>query len=225
MKHRWTAFLGAFLLIVASQLWAAEHRVEMLSEGPPGEVPQAVAATLSPKGLKVIRGTKRTVCEIWLAKAWPVSADFTPTAQVLYPFEPGQLIGAIHFTGKGHDFRDQEIPEGVYTLRYGQQPVDGNHVGTSPTQDFLVLIRADQDTSPAPIPPKELLKRSATSVESTHPGILCLQKLSGEPDSQPALVHNEERDWWILRLQGAATAGEKQQPLTLDLVVVGTSEG
>ena len=44
------------------------------------------------------------------------------------------------------DFRGQEIKKGVYTLRYGQQPEDGNHIGTSELADFLLAIPAGVDS-------------------------------------------------------------------------------
>ena len=60
------------------------------------------------------------------------------------------LYGAYAFTYSGGrwrrvdtaDFRDQGIPAGTYILRYSQQPVDGAHVGTSTTRDFLALLPA-----------------------------------------------------------------------------------
>ena len=110
---------------------AADHRVEALKEKAPAGVAAPIAAQLSDTGVKIIRGTSRTVCEIWLTKQWDLKS-LEAKGDVNYSFTPGQLIGVINYPRKGADFRDQQIDPGVYTLRYAQQPVDGAHVGTSP---------------------------------------------------------------------------------------------
>ena len=47
------------------------------------------------------------------------------------------------------DGRGNAISAGTYTLRYELQPNDGNHLGTSPTPDFLLLVPVAADTNPA----------------------------------------------------------------------------
>ena len=83
----------------------------------------------------------------------------------------GQLIGALRvpegttFT----DFRGQEIKPGVYTLRYGQQPQDGNHIGTSELADFLLALPAEADTELKPIADADALsQKSAEAAGSTY---------------------------------------------------------
>ena len=204
---------------------AAEHRVEVLRQGPPADaLAKEIAAQLAPTGLKVIRGSKRTLCEIWLCTQWTARDNFQPTAEVLYPFQPGQLIGVVRFRRKGGDFRDQDIRKGIYTLRYAQQPVDGNHEGTSPTRDFLVLVQAEQDTSNGPLAEEPLMKLSAAAAESDHPAMFCLQTVSGKTEPPPSIHHNEDHDWWIIRLQGKAKAGAKVHNLVIDLVIAGHAE-
>ena len=215
-----------FVLLLASFASAAKHRVEPLKEKPPGDLLSAeIAEQLSTTGVKVIRGTKRTVCEIWLCQEWSAKDSFKATKEVVYPFEPGQLVGVIRYARKGRDFRNQGIPKGVYTLRYAQQPVDGNHVGTSATRDFLLLVSSETDKSKAPMDAKKLGELSAETIGSQHPGLLSMQKPSGQaPQGEPNLRHVEETDWWVLRIQGKAKAGTKVQALPIGLVVVGHAD-
>lgn len=209
-------------MIRVSAAGAAEHKVEAIAEAPPSEgVAKEIVDLLQTKGLKVVSGESRTVCEIWLAKTWPVQAGFKPTDQLLYPFKPGQLIGLIRYRVKGGDFREQEIARGVYTLRYGQQPVDGNHVGTSPTRDFLLLVPADKDTSAKPLDEKELAKISAEAAGTKHPAILCLRKAPTEAKDLPAMFHEESHDWWCLRLVGKGQADGKSVDVPVEFVIVG----
>jgi hypothetical protein len=200
---------------------AAEHKVEALAEAPPSTgVAKEIVQDLQAKGLKVVSGDE-TVCEIWLAKTWTVQAGFKPTDQLLYPFKSGQLIGLVRYRAKGGDFREQEIAKGLYTLRYGQQPVDGNHVGTSPTRDFLLLVPADKDTSAKPLDEKELIKISADGVGTKHPAILCLRTAPNSAKDLPAIVHEETHDWWCLQVAGKGQADGKTVDVPVDFVIVG----
>jgi hypothetical protein len=195
---------------------ADDYRVEATKDAPPAELAADIASQLAPTGYKVLQGEKRIVCEIWVTKAWPTKADFQPSDSVLYPIEPGSLVGALRFARKGADFRGQEIPAGVYTLRYANQPVDGNHVGTFATRDFLVMSPATADQSPAPVADENLFKTSAQSAESTHPAIIPLIKPSA--GDAPAMRQLEENEWWTVRLPGKDAKGGK---LALELIVVG----
>ena len=152
-----------------------------------------------------------------------MKGDFKPTDEVLYPFEPGQLLGVVRYPRKGADFRDQDISKGLYTLRYAQQPVDGAHVGTSPTRDFLLLVSAEKDKSAGKLDLKKLVEQSADAAGSSHPAMLCLQRVAGEAGEKPTMRHNEEHDWWIVTVPGNAKAGKATKKLPVDLVVVGVS--
>lgn len=208
MKFSVLSVLFACLFTVP--VWSADYRVEPLSETPPiSELKDDIAAKLMSKGVRIIRGTKTTYCDIWLCKKWDAPADFASTPELLYPFEVGQLIGVARFGRKGADFRDQDIGKGVYTIRYGKQPVDGSHVGTSPTRDFLLLIRVEDEKDASPTNPEDLVKRSSAAAESSHPCLLSMQRLSAK--KFPSIRHTDETDWWILALQG--TVGKKALPI------------
>lgn len=212
--------LAAILLFVPSAVMAADYRVEAVAGAPPAaDLSPEIAALLSPGGVKVIMGEKRVVCEIWPTKQWSVKADFKPTDSVIYPLEVGQLIGVLRFARKGADFRGQEIPAGVYTLRYGNQPVDGNHVGTFETRDFLLMLPARVDQSAQPIAEMDLFKTSAQSAESSHPAIMPLVK--PEEGTAPAVRHVEGHDWWAVRIAGNTAKGGK---LPLELIVAGKAD-
>jgi len=128
----------------------------------------------------------------------------------------GEFIAVLRFPRKGADFRGQDIPAGLYILRYANQPVDGNHVGTSLTRDFLVLVPASADRSPKPTAEKDLFKLSAQSAESSHPAILSLVKPEAS-GALPALRHLEEQDRWTVQFAGNGPASK----VVLELVVVG----
>lgn len=201
---------------------AADYRVEKLSEAAPAEgLSDEIRDQLAPAGYKVIKGTSRTFVDFWPAKKWAAKADFAPSNTVLYPFAFGELFGVIRYKSKGTDFRGQEIPSGVYTVRYALQPEDGNHIGTSDTRDFLLLLPIEADTSAAPVAKEELFKHSAEVVGTPHPAMLALQKANDSVEAMPAIEHDEERELYSLLFQGTSEADGKSAELPVQMVVVG----
>ena len=87
-------FVPCILFSLVAASFAVEYRVETLDEPPPsGVVSAEIVEKVATAGFKVIRGSNRTVCEIWPCKQWIVKPNFEPSNELLYPFEPGQLIG------------------------------------------------------------------------------------------------------------------------------------
>ncbi|MFV2069981.1 MAG: hypothetical protein ACC645_23695 [Pirellulales bacterium] len=231
MKYVASIWIGLTTLVVLAALLlpgaaAQEYAVDRLDQPAPADgISAAILERLAPHGFRVRRGAKRTVCEIWPCKEWPVESDFEPTDEVLYPFRPGALMGVLRFRRRGHDFREQKLARGLYTLRYGRQPVDGNHEGTSPTSDFLLLVRADEDPLAEPMAEEALSKVSAATAESSHPAMLCLQPAEDSAADEAATIrYDEARDWWIVQFQGTARAGDKVVALPVALVVVGHAD-
>jgi hypothetical protein len=214
--------LFAAVVAAALPVLAADHRLEPLDETAPADAVSAeILGQLSPTGLRVVRGKSRVVCDLWLSAVWPAKSDFEASSTVIYPFEVGQLMGVARYKSKSTDFRGQSIAPGVYVIRYGLQPVDGNHVGTSEIRDFLLLTPAAEDQAVAPIEEKALFKLSAKSVGAKHPAMLCLLRPDGQTEGLPTLAHDEEHDLWSVRTAGKAAAGDTTHDVVLDVVVVG----
>ena len=203
---------------------AQEFKVAPVESAAPADAfSPEIAALLQSTGFKLIKGESRTVCEIWPCKEWPIAADAKTGVEVITPLTPGQLIGVIRYPRKATDFRDQEIAAGVYTLRYGQQPVDGAHVGTSPTRDFLVVSPADKDKSPAVLDYKALIAAGKETSGTSHPAILSLQR-PGESTEPLAVRENAEKEWTIVRFTGKTSAGGATKDLALEAVLVGVAK-
>jgi hypothetical protein len=214
-------FALALALALVSWPLSAENKAEVVDSAPPKDALSAeVAAALGPKAIKVTAGDK-TVCEIWLAKTWTAKSDFAPTGAILYPLEVGELVGAVRYPDDAGDFRNQTVAGGVYTMRYGQQPEDGNHVGTSDTRDFLVLLPSKKDTKAGPMAQEDLHKLSKEAAKSTHPAILSMLPTSDKPAAAPEVKHYPDRELTSLRVTGATKAGAKEGKLTIEFVLVG----
>lgn len=214
------AFLGALTWCAAATVpaYSQEYTAEPIEAFVPADgLDPAIADLLAPTGVKIVRGGSRVVCEIWPLKSWEL-ATFTPEGDLLYPFKPGQLIGVVRLPRKTGDFRDQGVAKGLYTLRYALQPVDGAHVGTSPTRDFLLMANAELDTSPEVKDIEALTKASAEAAGTAHPALFALK--AAAPDVQ-TLRHDETSDWWLLQLTGQGRVGAEEREMKLELVVVG----
>ena len=216
------AMIGGWLVVLCvSNLLGQDYKAAPL-EGPPAAegIGSDLLAAFEAQGVKIMRGS-RTSCEIWLRKDIESLADFKPSDERIYPFQQGQLIGLIHYPRKNNEFRDQEVQSGWYTLRFELQPVDGNHVGTSPTRDFLLMAKAENDQPGRKWETKELLAASAEVSGGSHPAMISLQRAEKSGESKPSLRHDEEKDWWVLRLIAKAQAGGKPIDVPLEMVVVG----
>ncbi len=210
------------LVSISSALAYAEesYQVEIIDGAPQADAISAdFVVQLSEKGYRVKNASGRTISEIWLSKQWEAEAEFKATEQRLYPFTPGQFIGVLHLSRKGSEFRKQEVPSGWYALRFGLQPVDGNHEGTSITRDFLLMISLDRDEAKKKWSEKELFAASAESIGTTHPSMMSLQR--ADRAAEGPLRHDAEKDWWILRGVGNRISGTKSEPMSLDIVVAG----
>ncbi len=214
----------AFVWVAAlclSNVYGQDYKVAAIPASPTAEgVSPELLGQFAGQGVKVTRGS-RTACELWLHKDLEVVADFKETADRIYPFQPGQLIGLVHYPRKNNEFREQEVQSGWYTLRFELQPVDGNHVGTSPTRDFLLLVKAENDQVGKKWETKELLAASAEVSGGTHPAMMCLQRTSNDDQGAMSLKHDEEKDWWILRLSAQGKAAGKPRNVFLEMVVIG----
>jgi len=206
---------------------ADDYKLETATAPVPKEIGAKIAEKLSDQVLR-ISGEQGVVVEIWMAKELSTKADFKPSLAIKYPFTPGQLVGAIRFPTEGAaaDFRGQEIPVGIHTLRYGQQPQDGNHLGTSDVSDFLLACSAEADQDPAPIPnTMNLFKLSAKAAGTTHPAIFLLVPPPAKAYSASQLKHNDEKNWWIIQTNVNAKGAGATAPLPIQVVAVGQSAG
>ncbi len=224
--NRWTlAAVFCFTLLTAAIMAADDGKLTAVEKVPAG-VADKVAAALNPSGQQIAVGGA-VIGSVWLVKQLDAKADFKPSLSVKYPLTPGQLVGAIEIVKKSEftDFRGQDVAAGVYTLRYGQQPVDGNHVGTSDLADFLLAIPAKLDTDPALLKMSEVLhKLSAKTAGSNHPAIFSLLPPKAD-EKTPTLTHDSGKHFWILSLTADGKSGNAAIKVPLRVVIVGVSEG
>jgi hypothetical protein len=203
-------------------------KVEPRKRQPPASVAAEVQSALVSQSVRIQDGEGKPFGEIWLRQAIPSSEKPAGAkGAIQFPFlNDGELLGVLEFATEGHDYRDQPIAKGVYTMRYGLQPVNGDHLGVSTYRDYVLLLPASKDKSLAAPTRKQLERGSAEAAGTSHPAsfLLLLAPTDSKPD--PAVIHDEEHSTWSvilpLRLQ---VKGENGPPMTypVQLVVVGAA--
>src|SRR5262249_12363102 len=111
-----------------------------------------------------------------------------------------------------------KIPTGVYTLRLGNQPQDGDHLDTAPHTEFAVLSPAAADKGVATMEVKALHEASI-KITGTHPAVLLLFP-GRDAGADPRLVEKGEGHWAVL-LNLPITAGELKTTIGIALTLIG----
>jgi hypothetical protein len=220
-------FLALALWPSAAALAQESYTIARLKEAPPKELSGPVRETLQDDGYKVVDAQGKTYAEIWLRKHVPAKAKpGAAQGQILFPFlAEGELLGALRFPGEGHDYRDQSIGKGVYTLRYGLQPVNGDHLGVSPNRDYMLLLPAGKDATPVNIAKKPLEERSAESAGTSHPAVLMLVAAPASSATAPAMSHDAEKNTWgaVVPLNLKVKDADAPASVNVQLIVVGVA--
>ena len=198
-------------------------KVSVLKEAPPAAAATAVRGLLNEEGFRIQDDKGQTLADIWLRKTIPASEKPSgPKGAVLFPFlADGELIGFLQFASEGHDYRDQAIAKGCYTLRYGLQPVNGDHLGVSTFRDYSLLLPAAKDLKVDLPPRKQLEQLSAESAGTSHPTILLMQGASAEASkTNPGMVHDAEKNTWSVEIPLKVLVKGEAEPVVQPVLIV-----
>jgi hypothetical protein len=217
-----TLAVGA-ILIAAAAASAADPKLTLKVEDaePPKDLSDAVRALLDGKAMNVSDDKGKLLCTVWACKSLEskATADQAKAGLKYAHLEESTIVGAVKFPDVWRDYRKQKIKAGVYTLRLGIQPMDGDHQGTAPFNDFFLLCPAEQDKKADLLEQKELHELSAKSVGRKHPGMMLLFP-NAKPAESPA-VESKPKDHFVLSFRVPATAAGEKAFLGFSLVVVG----
>jgi hypothetical protein len=179
--------------LVATTAVFAQYRAQPAGDLPP-ETPAPILATLNKLGTKIVADNGSTTVELWLRSTMPSGPNTGESSVTLPTIPPGALLGVLRFPAKGSDRRGQPIAPGVYTLRYGNYPANGNHQGVAPQRDFLVLVPAALDKSTDAISDFDALMELSRKASGTpHPAVLSFSK--ADADQKPGFEKQGEKDW------------------------------
>jgi hypothetical protein len=205
-----------------SALAADGPTVKIEDAPPPKELSEAVRVLLDTKAMTVSDAKGKVICTVWPRKSLESKAADKVEAGLTYAnLDESTVIGAVRFPEGWSDYRKQKVKTGVYTLRLGIQPMDGDHMGTAPYNEFGLLCPAGKDAKPDLMTAEELHELSTGSTTRKHPGLVLLF-----PNPKPAeapVIEGKPQDHWVLSFRTPVTAGGKKSALGFSLVVVGHS--
>jgi hypothetical protein len=181
-------------LFAASGLFA-QYKAQPAGD-PPAEVAAPILAALNKAGTKIAADNGTAYVEIWLRSTMPTGPNTGESSVTLPTIPAGALLGVLRFPAKGSDRRGQNIAPGVYTIRYGNYPVNGNHQGAAPQRDFFVLVPAALDKTADAIADFDALMELSRKASGTpHPAVLSFWK--ADADQKPGLEKQGEKDWML----------------------------
>jgi hypothetical protein len=189
---------------------------------PPKELAEPVQKLLADRCVQLADAKGEVTLELWFRKDVPAKATEAQIKNGLTYREIGEstVLGALRVSKQITDFRKQKIAPGVYTLRLGYQPMDGDHMGTAPYSEFCLLSPAAEDKSAANMETKALQEMSAKTTNG-HPGVMLLFP-GGKDAGEPKLVDKGEGNW-VLLFKQEVTAGGMKATMGFALTVFGTS--
>jgi hypothetical protein len=218
--HRILGLLPAILICAALSAFGQDgYKIETIGAAP-ADVPANILSTLEAQGVRVSSHQGTAICEVWLRKTLPTSANPNTSSDVLYgTLSEGAFLGVLHFPKNTTDFRSQTIQAGFYTLRYALIPQDGNHTGVNPSRDAIVLAPISADKDPDKILSfEDVVKLSQQASGTPHPGFLVGAAVSG--DAFPSITKDDSGHWNV-QLKGHGNGGD----LPLAFTVGGKWEG
>jgi hypothetical protein len=177
--------------------------------------PPAGADLVAKQGAKIVDGSGKVICELWLRNPIPTGAKSEEQGVTLPEVAHGTFFGIIQFPAKYSDRRGQQIQPGAYTLRYSYYPPNGNHQGAAPQRDFLLLTPIAADTDLAAKPTfDQLMEMSRKASGTPHPSVFSFWK--EEESFEPGLKLLGEHDWVLYTNMGG---------IKLGIILVGHAEG
>jgi len=213
----------AFLCIglLAATGVQAEWAVSAHSEAPPEEVAAFVIESLGESGVRITE-KGAPVFDFWFVKDIPLSESPGENEAAWEKVKETTVVGAVKVHAPQRDYREDEIYEGVYTLRYGLRPVDGDHQGTSDYRYFFLLIPAAMDTSPTGIRnPNAMVELSSEDTATLHPVVLSLRPVEGAAEDDLPRMTTPIADHTAARILLQGQAEDSSYPIVFDLVFQG----
>jgi len=202
-------------LALAMSLPAAAGDFQAAAGGPPplDGLAEALSSMIEPQGVVTKGPDGKVASEFWMrtsafegegAGGFGIRFDAIPE---------GSFLGVVRFPDTGSDFREQHIKPGIYTMRFGLHPENGDHMGVASSRDFAVLIAADADKEPAKnLEFEPMTKLSMDTAGNPHPTIMRLELPDGD---ESANIWQDEENW-VLDLKTASDV--------IGVVVYGHSE-
>jgi hypothetical protein len=216
---------AAALLALSALAEAQDYTIQASPSLSSLNVPAALADQLDPRGSRLVRNSNAgstPIADVWWVKSAPaIKASGSAGDVLVNNLQVGTLVGLLQFLSKdAEDARDQKLKVGLYTMRYGQIPQDGNHMGASQYRDFLLLSPLAAETQLDKVLAfDDLVNLSRRSTGTGHPAVMSLVTPNPAYKKLPAVVSDDQGNCSIqASLHEKGPSGDQNTPLALLLV-------
>jgi hypothetical protein len=219
---------AAAVLVLAATLSAAQetskYGVKTVKAAPPKELDESIRKLLPDDAVQFLDPKGGLIAELWFRKEVPsdATAELLKQGPTYHEVAATTVLGAVRFAKNWSDYRKQKVKAGVYTMRLGFQPQDGDHMGTAPYPDFALLVAAAEDKSAGTMDPKKLYEASKDSTGAAHPVVFLLY-----PNAKPAAapqVGTRPGNQVVVNTRTAVRAKGTEAVLGISLTLVGHAE-
>lgn len=207
-------FFAAALAIVAAGAGAADRPVLGAADGrPPEEISTEIYAALEEEGISATLASG-TRLDFWFV--WEQPGGEGNAAGATFPeLKVGTLVGVVRISDEWTDYKGNRIEPGVFTLRYGNRPEDGNHMGVSVHLDFVLLVPVAEDPAlEVDWAQADLNLMSFAATGIGHPAVMSLAP-NWAGDTEPVIFEDDAEGWAL---------SYTWDDLTLGFVVEGEGE-
>ena len=188
-------------------------------QDPVPQLAPALAARFGPGGVRVTANGVELM--FWWVKELPLKPAGSATAWS--DVEEGALVGSVKVASDVRDIRGKIVKAGLYTLRYGIQPANGDHLGVSPYREFLLLSPAAIDKDPAPAGHDGAVDLSKETIGGSHPAVWSIDPPVAQ--DAPLTVHTTDLGHKSVIMEVPVTRGGKPAgTLRFGVVVIGRIE-
>jgi hypothetical protein len=217
---------AAVLLALAAPLRAADKAAYSIKvqdkSPPPREASDPIRKLLAERSVQLLNDKGEAVVEVWMRQALPAKATEAQIKNGLTYREVPEttVLGVVQVHKQTTDYRKQKVPPGVYTLRLAYQPQDGDHMGTAPYSEFVLLSPAAEDKSADALETKALYELSAKST-GAHPAVWLL--FPGAKDVAEPKLTDKGDGHQVLFFKQDVSAGDKKASIGVGLTLVGAA--
>lgn len=189
----------------------------------PDGVPDTMAKLLAPEAWTVTYPGSAESLTFWFRAGVPAvaTADQIKNGIGYQEIPEGTLIGVVRVSNGFIDYRKQSVAEGVYTLRFAMQPDVGDHLGTSPHPEFLLLSPIENDQTAETVEPKKAVRNSSEITGGDHPSMMLLLPFTGKP-AEPRISDRGE-GVAALTFRRPVTVGSQRTEIGFSVVILGSS--
>jgi hypothetical protein len=226
MATRWAPLALVLCLIPTLAAQDGKFAIKTAESPVPKEIAPSIQKLLGKTSIQLQDPAGKTIGEFWFRSEIP--ADATPeqikNGLTYREVKQSEVLGAVRFDTDWTDYRKQKVKAGVYTLRLGYQPADGDHQGSSEFQEFLVALAADKDKSPELLEFKQMAETSAKSIGTGHPGVFML--FPNSPPSAKTEIVARPKNHWVINTKGDISVGGKKAGAAfgIGMTVVGSAD-